>query len=90
MAKKPTYEELLARHEKQQDYQKIQAAKLQLQAKWARQNECPITTEHAKVWAGMEETEKDKTSIKDLIDMVKKKEGTEAHDEQEPGAQVAQ
>ena len=90
MAKKPSYEVLLAKHEKQQESSKNQAAKQSLQVKWANENGCPITIEHAKIWAGMEEAEKDKTSIDDLIAMTNKKEGTEAPAEQESGAQDAQ
>ena len=86
MAKKPTYDELLARHEKQQEYQRAQAAKQQLQAKWARQNGCPITSDHARIWSEMDEREKEETTIQDLIDMVNLKEGTEEPAEQELGA----
>lgn len=91
MAKaKPTYDELLKKHNKQQEAQKIQASKSLLQAKWARLHECPITIDHAKIWAGMDDAEKEKTSIDDLIKMVNKKEGTEAPAEQESGAQGVQ
>jgi hypothetical protein len=67
------FEKLLAKDEKQKRYQQVQSSKNNLRAKWAVENNCPITKQHAEFYTDMDERLKNTLSLSEIIAMADSK-----------------
>lgn len=68
-AKLERLKKLEAKEAKQKRYQQVQNAKTNLRAKWAKQNNCPITKNHAEFYTDLDEQMRESLSIEQIMEL---------------------